>query len=200
MSYAPLDSQSTDETRKQTNVLRFQLAYREYVQGRRISRSKTGIENRSSLYFGHWRLARRRDRVLRVTPSMFGSQTFARIDSDEFSEWGRMSLRGTMVLGGRNSLRANGRYLTVGWSNTICCANGRTGGWNLFFDSIEDPRHVRSAWCYTWDCGRLVFLRWWHFFPLRKTFPFFCITHAVIRYTKIDKNGNCCYCFVLYFY
>jgi len=37
------------------------------------------------------------------------------------------------------ALRANGRYLTVGWSNTICCANGRTGGWNLFFDSIRGP-------------------------------------------------------------
>lgn len=45
-----------------------------------------------------------------------------------------------MVLGGRSLLRANGRYLTVGWPNTICCANGRTGGWNLFFDSIEGPR------------------------------------------------------------
>lgn len=133
-------------------------------QGRKPA-SRTGLRYISAIDD-----ARRRDRVLWVTPSMFGSQTFARIDSDEFSEWGRMSLRGTMVLDGRNPLRANSRYLTVGWSNTICCANGRTGGWNLFFDSIEDPRHAR---CYTWDCGRLVFLRWWYFFPLRKTSPFF---------------------------
>lgn len=36
-------------------------------------------------------------------------------------------------------------------------------------------------------------------FRCEKHPPFFRIAHAVIRYTKIDKNGNCRYCFVLYF-
>lgn len=194
--YAPLVTESIDKSESRE----FLYAFRRRV----MSVTKVGgFQGRKATPRTCFRRVSAIDEIRRRVCSL--SNTKNRACSDCRLSHGsiRTSLRGTMVLGGRSSLRANGRYLTVGWLNTICCANRRTGGWNLFFDTIENPCRARS---YTWDYRRLVHIyvdgisfrcKAFYFY----LFIFFCpLAHAVICYIEIDRNGNCHYCFVLYFY